>query len=275
MKPNCLLAKVKLWLQILQIQSDNFIDEEYEQSPDDYFQAFHFQINNQKSIMKKFLFLSVLFLSISLLFSCDLSKQDSSDNSNSPKPKITNPDTNVVIDSDIIIPNSDIIPPKSDFPYAPGSDVIGFGYDVFGEFASPRSIKPKCLFKFDYQDKVINTKKYQVPDILKVSDINENTTETVYGKGKREFARNFSADLGLDGKTLFFKGSIDASYNLNTTSSESTFYFTSRNRIRRWKAELSSSLVKDLKRRLDPEFVKDLENPDIKPELLFEKYGTH
>ena len=62
----------------------------------------------------------------------------------------------------------------------PGQDIIGKGYNVFGEFANNKSIQPYPLFDFSRMSKS-QSQGYTVPRRVFLKEVNEHIVETIEG----------------------------------------------------------------------------------------------
>lgn len=157
---------------------------------------------------------------------------------------------------------------------APGLDVLGFGYDVFGEYADQRSKKRYCLFKFEnFRNVPIGSKQYSVPQFVYLENISNHITKTIQGKSIRQYAKAQSASVGLSTDALFFSASVNSSFSKSTSGSERHFYYTYRDANTKWRISFDERNMDKLTAMLDPQFKKDLATLD--PSELFRLYGTH
>lgn len=156
----------------------------------------------------------------------------------------------------------------------PGLDVLGYGYDVFGNYADQKSKKRYCLFKYsNFSETPIGSYRYSVPQYVFLENISNHIVKTVSGESIRDYARSLSAEAGFSGETMFFKGSVNASYSQSTTGTEQKYFFTYMDANTKWRVSFDERDLPLLNTILDPRFKKDLETLD--PEVLFETYGTH
>jgi len=156
----------------------------------------------------------------------------------------------------------------------PGLDVLGYGYDVFGNYADQNSKKRYCLFKYsDFSEVPIGSYRYSVPKFFILENISKNITKTVSGESIRDYARSLSSEVGLSGETMFFKGSINSSFNSSTSGTEQKFYYSYMDANTKWRVSFDERDLPMLKSILDPRFKQDLMS--MEPTRLFELYGTH
>lgn len=159
---------------------------------------------------------------------------------------------------------------------APGTDIVGYGYDIFGEYANQKSKKRYCLFKYgNNQERVITSKTYMVPENVIVENISEHIVKTVSGESMREYAKSLSGKAGLSIDAFVFSGSVESSFSQSSSGMQKKYYFTYMDANTKWRISLDirGDYIEPLKKMLDERFVNDLEN--MPPETLFETYGTH
>ncbi len=157
---------------------------------------------------------------------------------------------------------------------APGLDVLGYGYNVFGEYADQASKKRYCLFRYkNYAPKPIGSSLYSVPESVILENISNHIVKTVKGESLRDYAKSLAAKAGLEADTMFFSGSIESSYSKDKTGSSQKYYFTYMDANTKWRVSLDERRRSRLLEMLDPDFLNDLET--AAPEKLFETYGTH
>ncbi len=158
----------------------------------------------------------------------------------------------------------------------PGLDVLGFGYDVFGQYADQSSTKEFCLFTYSgFTNKPIGSNTYSVPKLVQLKNISKHITKTVSGSSLREYSKSLSAEVGLSVDAMFFSGSINSSYSQSSSGQTAHYYFTYMDANTKWRVSLDNRNIEALKAMLDPQFKKDLNNPNVSPANLFETYGTH
>ena len=159
---------------------------------------------------------------------------------------------------------------------APGQEVVGRGYNVFGTYADSRSITSLPLFDFtgmrERADR-IGTDLYSVPEIMTLHPIFDHRITTVEGSSVREYARNLSVNAGLEVNALVFKGSVETNINTSDSTTEERFYFTYMDSTILWRISMDTLNVQRLRTLLRPEAAQRINTMD--PTALFEAYGTH
>lgn len=159
---------------------------------------------------------------------------------------------------------------------APGTDIVGYGYDVFGEYANQKSKKRYCLFTYaNYTKSIVGSKQFDIPKNVIVEDVSAHFNKSISGKSKRDYSKSLSAEAGLKYEGFLFEGTINASYSKYLSGKEQTFYFTfmDANSKRRISLDIIGDDISLLKTMLEPRFSTNIDNMD--PKLLFETYGTH
>ncbi len=156
----------------------------------------------------------------------------------------------------------------------PGLDVLGYGYNVFGEYADQASKKKYCLFKYsNFKNEPIGSNQYSVPKYVFLENISKHKVSAVSGESMREYSKNQSASVGLSTDAMFFSGSINASFSKSESKTERYYYYTYRDANTKWRVSFDERNMGMLKTILDPIFKKDLATKD--PAELFRLYGTH
>lgn len=155
---------------------------------------------------------------------------------------------------------------------APGTDIVGYGYDVFGRFADNSSKKPYRILDFGQDRGVrIGSKQYLLPEGLLLDNIGKKEKTTVSGASRRDYAKSFGVSAGLDIDALTFGASVSASFDKSWGGSTRQYFYTVRDASRLWRIGVDERL--DLKERLDPQARKDIDHMD--PDKLLRLYGTH
>ncbi len=157
---------------------------------------------------------------------------------------------------------------------SPGLDVLGYGYDIFGNYADQKSKKRYCLFQFsNYRNVPIGSFQYSVPQYVILENISHHIVKTVSGESIRDYARSLSAAAGLEVDAKVFSASVDATFDQSTTGTEQRYFFTYMDANTKWRISFDERNLQSLKNILDPQFKKDLAS--MEPNRLFELYGTH
>lgn len=157
---------------------------------------------------------------------------------------------------------------------APGLDVIGYGYDIFGQFADMKSKKRYCLFQFtNYKNTPIGSYEYKVPQYVILENMSDHVVKTVDGSSIRSYSKSLSASAGLSYDGFLFGGSVEAQYGTSESGTEQKYYFTYMDANTKWRISFDDRNIENLIEILEPQAKKDIETMD--PEKLFETYGTH
>ncbi len=159
---------------------------------------------------------------------------------------------------------------------APGTDVVGFGYDIFGKYADQSSKKRYCLFKYkNWSDQVVGNKKFSVPENVYFENISKHTVKTISGSSMREYAQNLAVSVDLNVDAFLFSGSLSSDYQSTMNSKESYFYYNYMDANVKWRISLDirGDDVSYLREMLEPRFKNDVDK--MNPSTLFSTYGTH
>ncbi|NQY30399.1 MAG: hypothetical protein HRT69_13110, partial [Flavobacteriaceae bacterium] len=120
----------------------------------------------------------------------------------------------------------------------PGFDVIGKGYDVFGEYANSKSILDYPIFDFSKMKHRINSENESVPVYVTIKNASSHIIKTIEGSSKKEYIENLSEEAGLSLNVFFFKGSFEHQFNKNSTQSSNHLYYTYMDVNTKWKVSL-------------------------------------
>ncbi|MEM9554604.1 MAG: MAC/perforin domain-containing protein [Acidobacteriota bacterium] len=163
--------------------------------------------------------------------------------------------------------------------YLPGVDMLGYLYDILGEYADASSTEEPVVIdgiqnatettEFSYDGLADAT--YEVPTTCFVQN-STPTTEHFQADGENfeEFTRDTQAKLSASGDYGSFSGSIDVSYGEDVMASSeyyySTIFDTSTGYVLRIRDE-SAVLIAEVQTALD--------DFSISPADFFSTYGTH
>jgi len=157
---------------------------------------------------------------------------------------------------------------------APGLDIIGYGYNVFGKFADNESKMPYQLFDLGADRVVpIGAMRYDVPQNVILENIGKKQKTEISGSNQREYAKSFGMSVGLEVDAMLFGASVSNAFEKSWGGAERQYFHTIRDANRTWRISMDKRT--DLKTILDPDFAGDLNNPNFDPLQLFETYGTH
>ena len=156
---------------------------------------------------------------------------------------------------------------------SPGLDVLGYGYDVFGNYADQKSKKRYCLFKYNNFSELTIGETYRVPQYVILENISNHMVKRISGESIRDYAKSLSASVGLGVDAMLFSASINTSFSTSKSGTEQYFYYTYMDSNTKWRISFDERDLGNLKNILDPRFVQDLASMD--PKKLFELYGTH
>lgn len=149
-------------------------------------------------------------------------------------------------------------------------DVLGFGYDVIGEYLSPKSIK----------DAVIDINKLK-NDHLGLLYSNSTTTgynKYKYGYDSKDYLKDITTEykMKLELKTVdqAFSATINNNkYNQNKNSYSNKYSYASCDIVKNVRRIYVSASIDLLKTYLNPYFSADLNT--LSPKDIIRKYGTH
>lgn len=155
---------------------------------------------------------------------------------------------------------------------APGQDIVGYGYNVFGKFADNESLKNYCLFDWsDPYTKAFGSHQYSIPGKVMLKNIGKKVKTEVSGADKRSYAKSFSASVGMGFDAILFSASVNTTFSKSSSGSSAEYFHTIRDANRIWQIAIDERY--DHKTMLKPKVKQDIDN--MPPGKLFDLYGTH
>lgn len=145
-------------------------------------------------------------------------------------------------------------------------NILGRGYDVFGNYADPDDTR-SAILNFDalYKDGQLEKSPRETTEY-----------ETVSGTSASNYASNMATRVSLSGSYKYFSGSVKTAFSSAKASSSFYQYATVQAIIEKDAYLVSNrTSVNDLKKYLTAQFAADLNESDMTPDELFIKYGTH
>lgn len=153
------------------------------------------------------------------------------------------------------------------------SKTIGYGYNVFGNYISPKYIKTNQIIDFDVIEKefgLINKK------------IGRTVYQTKIGSDLSTYQTSLSACVKAHaGVSKVFSASLETTFSRDYTKDNESSYASMHTNVEQFSCSIKNVTevgLSKLANCLTPEFKASLEgyctNP-FKPEQIFEEYGTH
>lgn len=159
----------------------------------------------------------------------------------------------------------------------PGSDVLGFSYDVFGHYANPKSVK-QPLFEFAPAtvEVELGGRPWFIPEDFAFEEIDSAPRKTtICERTQDEYSRALAASCmnkPESGGGFHFHDSIDSAFSDAVTHPSDSCYTSVFATVCKWKFSLEDNVHK-LRKKLVPSVKVDLMS--MPPVELFENYGTH
>lgn len=155
---------------------------------------------------------------------------------------------------------------------APGQDIVGYGYNVFGKFADNESLKNYCLFDWgEPYTKAFGSHQYNIPGKVMLKNIGKKVKTEVSGADKRSYAKSFSASVGMGFDAVLFSASVNTTFSKSSSGSTAEYFHTIRDANRIWQVGIDERF--EHKTMLKPKVKQDIDN--MSPGKLFDIYGTH
>lgn len=154
----------------------------------------------------------------------------------------------------------------------PGSDAIGFSYDVFSYYANPKGVK-RQLFNFADQIEVnAADSSWLLSTDFQMQMIEDSSQSHFEARVKDNYSRDLAASVNLSGSYSFFSASIESDFSSKISSQTDTTYTHIIANVEKWKLSLKDD-IQGLQSKMTADFKDKLANMD--PNELFERYGTH
>ncbi len=151
-----------------------------------------------------------------------------------------------------------------------GTDVIGFSYDIFdARYGEPGASRERL---FDLGP-AVDSDGYEKPQFVRKEWHREGEVEVNKGESAKTLSTSFSASAKVEGSYGAFSGSISASYDTQSTRTESSYFIQQRDHYVRYRLKLD--LPGPARAQLLDHARADIDNPGLSPADLFDKYGTH
>lgn len=155
----------------------------------------------------------------------------------------------------------------------PGASYMGYGYDVFGEYAKAEYLKSPLLEFDSYQTVEVQGNSYNIPSDVQYISVNTADFKSVSGLNSYQFRESLGIKANLGGSFPFFSLSVTNIFNEEQYRSNYRAFCTVQNIIRKWKLTLPYTDMNKLKGMLTDEAQNDIAT--LSPDVLFNKYGTH
>lgn len=162
--------------------------------------------------------------------------------------------------------------------YLLGVEVIGAGYDIFGEFASAKSIKVQ-LFDWTKAQKTspVNFQPGKViPEFVDAQQQDVAMYTNNSGTTINKYQTNFSSNVNISGQYNLFSGSISNDFSSEEVRNAENEFVRIQQSITLWSLairpdykNLRTLLLDDVRKAIDDA------NTEQAYDELFEKYGSH
>jgi hypothetical protein len=159
----------------------------------------------------------------------------------------------------------------------PGVEAIGAGYDIFGYYASAKSIRVQI---FDWRKSNLKSVSfmpdYFVPEIVDVQQQDAYQYDNSFGNDVSSFQQDFSSKVSISGSYNLFSASISNEFTSHSLRVAENEFSRIQQNMTKW--SLALHLDYDSLRGLLHGYVNDAINSvrdDNDCKEVFQKYGTH
>ncbi|EWY42864.1 hypothetical protein N825_02095 [Skermanella stibiiresistens SB22] len=164
----------------------------------------------------------------------------------------------------------------------PGTDLVGWTYDVFGECSEPTS-RLKCVVpvmaafegaSYDAaSDKTVTIEgsTYYYPSICSFLHVDQSTVSVDYASSSADIEFELAAKLHIKAKRGAFSGTMSAKYSKEESRQSETQYILITDNFDHGHIELPNLSQASF----DPAFWTALNDTSVSAKTLFKTYGTH
>lgn len=146
-----------------------------------------------------------------------------------------------------------------------GLEYLGKGYDIFGKYADPASVKERLL-------------SINESDFISINKISVKDVEQISGSSIAEMSKQYSNKFGFGVNAFYFKGGLETEFGGQSSGTEKVFYSSINDISSQYqiKYDIEPKTEMDLLRKLVTGRAKQrLNSAEVDPKTLFEIYGTH
>ncbi len=144
--------------------------------------------------------------------------------------------------------------------------VIGYGYDITGNYADPTQIKGSVF------------ESWNLPDAYTVKTlINHSIFSTESGTTIEEYQLQMAEGLAISGNYKAFSGAVETNFSQEYYSTSQTSFATVMGKINSYQTAIPSNYARAelLRPYMTGQAEDDLDNSSIAPTEIFRMYGTH
>lgn len=156
----------------------------------------------------------------------------------------------------------------------PGLDSLGYGYNVFSLYASPKSVTFPLFNLGDAQTILVLEKTYLIPKTVTYQEILNGHYESYNSVSINDYLNQLNTTTQLSGQYNFYSGTLKTDFQMSELRHRKNEYTKIQDIIEKWKLTLPFE-AKDLIQLLRPEVHADINNKNLSGSDLFDKYGTH
>lgn len=156
----------------------------------------------------------------------------------------------------------------------PGLDSLGYGYNVFSLYASPKSVTFPLFNLGDAQTILVLGKTYLIPKTVTYQEILNGHYESYNSVSINDYLNQLNTTTQLSGQYNFYSGTLKTDFQMSELRHRKNEYTKIQDIIEKWKLTLPFE-AKDLIQLLRPEVHADINNKNLSGSDLFDKYGTH
>lgn len=161
--------------------------------------------------------------------------------------------------------------------YLLGTEAIGAGYDIFGYYASARSITVQL---FDWGKVGKNSVDFEpgtyVPNLVDAQQQDGTSYHITFGKDISSYQKSIGVSVGFSGGLGLFSGSIQNDFQSSTLKNSSSEFTRIQQSITKWSLALQPNFSA-LRDCLHPDIKKRIDDAKSEADFkwLFDNYGSH
>ena len=146
---------------------------------------------------------------------------------------------------------------------------IGYGYNAFGDYASPDTSKGLKQPVLDYQ-KMVEWREINKTPNANADSFFENIESNAY-----DYCKKSTTNVKVSGGFMGFSASVNTNFGSMNSTSKNKYLATQTKWVKLYEYSLADPIYFDYSNFLLPSVQKALNDPNVSPAQILDTYGTH